>query len=71
MGKKVFSYCEVNRFAFDFEAILLATKFKASIIEIPVRIIENSESSMHIVRDSIKMVKDIISMKKRIKKIKE
>ncbi len=69
MGKRIFSYCEVDRFAFDFEAILIGTKLGADIIEIPVRIIQNSESSMHIVRDSIRMVKDIIAMKKRIRKI--
>lgn len=69
MGKRIFSKCEINRFAFDFEAILMATKVKARIIEIPVRIIQNSESSMHIVSDSIKMVRDILKMKKRIKKL--
>ena len=67
---KVFSFCEVNRFAFDFEAILIATKLKAKIIEIPVRILEHSESSMHIVSDSMKMIRDILKMKSRIKKIK-
>ena len=71
MGKKIFSHCEVDRFAFDFEAILIGTKFKSKIIEIPVKIIQNSESSMHIVSDSIKMVKDIIAMKKRIRRIEE
>ena len=71
MGKKIFSHCEVDRFAFDFEAILIGTKFGADIIEIPVKILQNSESSMHIVRDSIKMVKDIIAMKKRIRKMKK
>ena len=69
MGRKIFSHCEIDRFAFDFEAILIATRAKAKIIEIPVRIIQNSESSMNIVKDSIKMVRDIIKMKKRIKKI--
>ena len=71
MGKKIFSHCEVDRFAFDFEAILIGTKFKSKIIEIPVKIIQNSESSMHIVSDSIKMLKDIIAMKKRIRRIEE
>ena len=69
IAKKVFSHCEINRFAFDFEAILIAIKFKADIIEIPVKIIHNAESSMHIVSDSIKMVRDILKMKKRIRKI--
>ena len=70
MGKKVFSHCEINRFAFDFEAIMIATKAKAKIIEIPVKIIQNnSNTSMNIVKDSIKMMKDILKMKKRIKKL--
>lgn len=70
MGKKVFSHCEINRFAFDFEAILIATKAKAEIIEIPVKIIHNNEkTSMHMIKDSLKMVRDILKMKKRIKKL--
>jgi len=70
MGKKVFSHCEINRFAFDFEAIMIATKAKAKIIEIPVKIIQNnSNTSMNMVKDSIKMVRDILKMKKRIKKL--
>ena len=71
MGKSIFSLCEVNRFAFDFEAILIGTHKKAKIIEIPVKIINHSESSMHIVSDSIKMVRDIMKMKKRIRKMEK
>ncbi len=69
IAHKIFSFCEVNRFAFDFEAILIATKMKAKIIEIPVKIITHDESSMNIVTDSIKMVRDILKMKSRIKKL--
>ncbi len=67
-AKKIFSRCEVNRFAFDFECILWAVKYGMKIIEMPVMIINHRESKVNMLRDSFKMVRDILKMKKRIKK---
>ena len=69
-AKKIFSRCEVNRFAFDFECILWAVKFGMKIVEMPVKIINHRESKVNVLRDSFKMVRDILKMKKRIKKAK-
>ena len=69
-AKKIFSRCEVNRFAFDFECILWAVKFGMKIVEMPVKIINHRESKVNVLRDSFKMVRDIIRMKRRIKKAK-
>ena len=69
-AKKIFSRCEVNRFAFDFECILWAVKFGMKIVEMPVKIINHRESKVSVLRDSFKMVRDILKMKKRIKKSK-
>ena len=66
--EKIFSRCEVNGFAFDFEAILWAVKMKMKIVEIPVRVINHGESKVRIIRDTIKMLKDLAKMKKRIRK---
>ena len=68
VAKKIFSNCEVDRFAFDLEVIMIATKLGATIAEMPVKIINHRESTVHILRDSIKMLRDVHSMKKRIKK---
>ena len=68
VAKKIFSNCEVDRFAFDLEVIMIATKLGATIAEMPVKIINHRESTVHIFRDSIKMLRDVHSMKKRIKK---
>ena len=68
IAKKIFSHCEVDRFAFDLEVIMIATKLKANIAEMPVKIINHRESTVHIVRDSVKMLRDMHRMKKRIKK---
>ena len=66
--KEIFSRCEVDRFAFDFECILWANKFGMKIVEMPVKIINHRESKVNIIRDSFKMIRDILKMKKRIKK---
>ena len=68
-AKKVFSHCEVNRFAFDFEAILIAEKCGYKIKEIPVKVINHGDSKVSVLRDSFKMIRDIIKMKKRISKL--
>lgn len=65
---KIFPRLEVNGFAFDFEALLWATKFKMVIGEMPVSIQNHGESKVRIVRDTVKMLRDIIKMKRRIKK---
>ncbi len=68
--KKIFTRCEVDRFAFDFEAILWAVKYGMTIHEIPVKIINHRESSVNLVRDTLKMLRDLSKMKRRIKKAK-
>lgn len=68
-AQKIFSRCEVNGFAFDFEAILWAKKLGMTIKEIPVRIINHRESKVHVFSDAFKMLLDLHKMKKRIGKI--
>ena len=67
-AKEIFSRCEVNGFAFDFEVILFATKLGKKIAELPVKIINHRESSVNPIRDSVKMLRDLIRIKKRVRK---
>lgn len=66
--EKIFPRCEVNRFAFDFEAILWAVKYGMKIVEVPVKVINHRESKVNVFRDTFKMLSDLRKMKKRIKK---
>ena len=67
---QIFPRLEVNGFAFDFEALLWTSKFKYKITEMPVSIKVHGESKVRIVRDTLKMLRDILRMKKRINKVK-
>ena len=67
-AKKIFSNCEVDRFAFDLEVIMIANKVGYRIEEMPVKIINHRESKVNVLRDSFKMLRDVRRMKKRIKR---
>ncbi len=64
----IFSRCTVNGFAFDFEAILWADKLGYSIREVPVKIINHRESKVNVFKDSVKMLRDLMKIKKSVKK---
>ena len=66
---RIFSFCEIDRFAFDFEAILIGQKLGASFREVPVKVLCHGESKVRIVRDTLRMLRDLRKMKKRIKKL--
>lgn len=68
-AKKIFSNCEIDGFAFDLEALMIATKLKYKIVEIPVKIINHRESKVNIVKDTLKMLSDLRIIKKRVKKL--
>lgn len=68
-GRAVFARCEVDRFAFDLEALLIAEKFGYSVGEMPVSIsrVRESRSRVRPIKDAVRMTRDIGMMKKRIK----
>lgn len=66
-AKKIFSRCEVDGWAFDFEAILRAGKYKMNIAEMPVKVINHRESKVHLLKDALKMLGDLYRMKKKIR----
>lgn len=68
-AEKIFSLCQIDGFAFDLEALMLAQKIGYKIKEIPVKIINHRESKVNIVKDTLRMLSDLRKIKKRIKKL--
>ena len=64
---KIFTGCMEERFAFDFEVMMTADKLGFSVCEMPVRIINHRESKVHIVRDSLRMARDVFRIRRRLK----
>lgn len=68
-AKKIFSRCEVDGFAFDFEAILWSQKFGMKIREMPVKVINHRASKVRVLRDTFRMLRDLRKMRKRIRRV--
>ena len=69
LAKKIFSLAETNGWAFDFELFLLAKREGAKVRELPVKIINHRESRISVIRDSVRMLREIARIKKRVKKL--
>ena len=67
-AKEIFRRCEVNGFSFDFEAILWAEKLGFPIAEFPVRIVNHRESKIHVLRDSVRMLRSVRKIRNRVRK---
>ena len=68
-AQKIFSLCETNGWTFDFEVLLIADKLKFKIEEMPAKIINHRESKINPVKDSLRALKDVSRIKKRVKKL--
>ena len=66
-ARNIFAECETDGFAFDFEVIKVAQAFGYKIGEMPVKIINHRESKVHVLSDAVKMIRDVIKIKKRVK----
>lgn len=67
-GRRIFSNCETDGFAFDFEVIMTASALGYSVGELPVKIINHRESKVRVLRDSFRMIHDVIKIRRRVKK---
>ena len=65
-AREIFALAEVDGWAFDFEALLLAEKLGYTIAEHPVTVINHRESKVHLLRDSIRMASDVRNIRKRV-----
>lgn len=70
VGRRIFSLCETDGWAFDFEALIIAERLGFKVREFPVKVINHRESKINLVKDSIKMVSEVGKIKKRVSKMK-
>jgi len=62
-GKTIFKQVTIERWAFDVEALFIAKKKKFLVKEVPVSWFDGGESKINPVKDSIRMLRDIIHVR--------
>lgn len=65
-AERIFSVAETDRYAFDFELITLASRAGIPIRELPVCVVNNRKSRIRLLRDSARMLRDLIATKRRL-----
>jgi dolichyl-phosphate beta-glucosyltransferase len=68
-AREIFALQTIDGFAFDVEVILLAQALGYRIGELPVRWLNSPESKVHIVRDSVRMLWDALTVRRRVGRV--
>ncbi len=66
LAKRIFSLAETDGWAFDFELFLLAKREGARVCELPVKVINHRESRISVLSDSVRMLRELSRIKKRV-----
>lgn len=66
-ARRVFAECETDGWAFDLELFLLAKRDGAEVREFPVAIVKHDDSHVNVIKDSVKMLREVFRIKKRVK----
>jgi dolichyl-phosphate beta-glucosyltransferase len=62
-ARRVFALQRIERFAFDVEALYLAKKMGFGIREVPVVWVNSPDSRVGIIRDSLRMMRDLLKIR--------
>ena len=70
-AEQIFSRCEIDLFAFDFEAIMIGDRLGLRFAEMPARVVNNRPGGkVRLVRDSLRMLRDLFRIRRRVKRMK-
>lgn len=62
-ARLVFSHSHIDGFAFDVEVFLLVERYGLSLAEVPVRLSNSQRSSVRVVRDAVRLVRDLFRVR--------
>ena len=63
-AKTIFGRSRVDRFAFDVEVFLIAETQGMTVEEVPVSIVNSSRSTVHVVRETARLVRDLFRIRR-------
>lgn len=64
IGKAIFERTTINGFAFDVEVFLIAEQDRYSLKEVPVSVENRQGSSVQLVRDSLRLLRDLLRIRR-------
>lgn len=69
-ARAIFSECTADGFSFDFEVLMRADGLGLKVEQIPVSVINFRASKVNVVRDSLRMFRDVFRIRRNVRKEK-
>ena len=66
-ARDIFSSCTTDGFSFDFEVLMRADKLGLKVEQIPVSVINFRESKVNVVKDSVRMFRDVFRIRRTVR----
>jgi hypothetical protein len=66
VARPIIEQGQINGFGFDVELLFLAQRAGLRMLEVPVRWDHHEGSKVHIVRDSLRMLQEVVSLRRRL-----
>jgi len=64
VARVIFDHSHIDGFAFDVEVFHLVEAYHLSLAEIPVRVVNSSRSTVHVVSDAVRTVRDLFRVRR-------
>jgi glycosyltransferase involved in cell wall biosynthesis len=62
-GRSIFGRTRLDRMGFDIEVLVVAERDGLRVREVPVRVVNSTRSSVHVVRDGLALVRDVLRVR--------
>lgn len=63
IARLLFAHTQVDGFAFDIELFHLVERYQLSLLEVPVAVENSTRSTVHVVRDAVRLVRDLFRIR--------
>ena len=64
VGRVVFSHSRIDGFAFDVEMFHLIERYRLTLLEVPVEVVNSSRSTVNVARDAALLVRDLFRIRR-------
>ncbi|HNH37622.1 MAG TPA: glycosyltransferase, partial [Microthrixaceae bacterium] len=63
VARLVFAHSRIDGFAFDVELFHLVERYRLTLTEVPVRVVNSSRSTVHVARDALRLLRDLFRVR--------
>jgi dolichyl-phosphate beta-glucosyltransferase len=64
VGRLIFSHARIDGFAFDVEVFHLVERYRLTMLEVPVEVVNSSRSTVNVARDALRLVRDLFQIRR-------